>query len=200
MTKSILCAGAALASMMMAPTAASAQWGGYGGGYGNAYGSVDETSGACDTTRRGRATSGALIGGVLGGLLGSGIAADGVEGEGAALGAVVGALAGAGVGQNSVDCGQVYGDRGFGGGQVHQVGQVYGGTYGQPYQTTPYPPQPVYDDGLYGGPAPVHSSAPTPAARQCETVYSTTRLPDGTIIKKPVEACREAYYGDWSTH
>ena len=35
------------------------------------------------------------------------------------------------------------------------------------------------------------------AGRDCEKATQITRLPDGTKIVRPVEACREAYYGDW---
>jgi hypothetical protein len=35
------------------------------------------------------------------------------------------------------------------------------------------------------------------AGRDCDTATQITRLPDGTEIRRPVEACRDAYYGDW---
>lgn len=35
------------------------------------------------------------------------------------------------------------------------------------------------------------------AGRDCSEVIQTTRLPDGTVIRRPVEACREARYGNW---
>ncbi len=36
------------------------------------------------------------------------------------------------------------------------------------------------------------------AGRECADAKQITRLPDGTEIHRPIEACREAYYGDWS--
>jgi hypothetical protein len=35
------------------------------------------------------------------------------------------------------------------------------------------------------------------AGRDCDRATQITRLPDGTEIRRPVEACRDAYYGDW---
>jgi hypothetical protein len=35
------------------------------------------------------------------------------------------------------------------------------------------------------------------AGRDCDRAVQITRLPDGTEIRRPVEACRNAYYGDW---
>lgn len=36
------------------------------------------------------------------------------------------------------------------------------------------------------------------AGRECADAKQITRLPDGTEIHRPIEACREAYYGEWS--
>jgi hypothetical protein len=35
------------------------------------------------------------------------------------------------------------------------------------------------------------------AGRDCDDAIQITRLPDGTEIRRPVEACRNSYYGDW---
>lgn len=35
------------------------------------------------------------------------------------------------------------------------------------------------------------------AGRDCSEAIQTTRLPDGTEISRPVEACRDSYYGGW---
>lgn len=194
--------------------------GGYGsGGYGSAsygsagYGTTALGSGyrssACSGVRSDRQAAGAVVGGLIGGLIGNGVAADGVRTEGSALGAVLGAAIGAGV-AGDVDCGDAGHAYGHGGGYQttgygSDTGQAYG--YG------------ASDDSLYGGPSTGYGSdkayrppatqrhtggygygygqPASPAARECEVVYQVTTLPDGREIHTPVEACREAHYGDW---
>jgi hypothetical protein len=63
-------------------------------------------------------------------------------------------------------------------------------TVSQPYNSTApaYPSEPAYpvdeDYGLAGGPdAPI-------TEQDCTTVRRETRLPDGTIIREPVEVCQ----------
>jgi hypothetical protein len=200
---------AAAAGATLVPAAASAQ-GYYGSSYnaygsGSAYGYQDP----CRDVRQGRQAAGAVIGGVLGGLLGAGVAADNAQDEGAALGAVLGAVAGASAGGRSVDCGVPlphsgvstvgYGSTSYGSGAYGHSGSGYSGAgqYGQGhYGSRGYSPAPVYSG--HGGYDPRYQDGyGDRAATQCETVYRITRLPDGREIREPVEACREAYYGDW---
>ena len=35
------------------------------------------------------------------------------------------------------------------------------------------------------------------AGRDCSAATQITRLPDGTEIRRTVDACRDAYYGGW---
>jgi len=49
-------------------------------------------------------------------------------------------------------------------------------------QTTPGPAR---DNDLYGGPADQGRYE-----RECETVRRETRLPDGSIVREPVEVCK----------
>ena len=35
------------------------------------------------------------------------------------------------------------------------------------------------------------------AGRDCSDATQITRLPDGTEIRRTVDACRDAYYGGW---
>ncbi|MGD2132102.1 MAG: glycine zipper 2TM domain-containing protein [Maricaulaceae bacterium] len=166
---------------------------------------VNETQYAgagCQQVRSGRTASGAVIGGIIGGLMGNGIAADGNRDEGTAVGAVLGSVVGGSIGSSSADC-------------ASAPAQVYQSTYpsapapyyggGAPAQQYPYQSEPE----LYGGPdyeyrdygyeEPYEDSYSGPAARECERVMRVTPLPDGREIHEPVEVCREAYYGDWST-
>lgn len=50
----------------------------------------------------------------------------------------------------------------------------------------------VYGKGNYS-----YRSNDDYAGRDCEDAVQITRLPDGTEIRRPVEACRDAYYGGW---
>ncbi|MCG8441796.1 MAG: hypothetical protein MI723_08305 [Caulobacterales bacterium] len=169
----------------------------------------------CAEQRGNRQAVGAVVGGVVGGLLGNAAAGDGDKrghyrhrrgyrhhhsgggGEVAAtaLGAIVGAAVGAGIAGETVDCGyrRDYrldpGYRHVGWGyQQTPYGYERTDGYGDDWPDDETLEGAPYDDGYY---------EEAPAAAQCETVYSITRLPDGTEIRKPVQACREAHYGEW---
>ena len=58
-----------------------------------------------------------------------------------------------------------------------------------------------YDEPLAGAPGRPYTGQYRNdefAGRECAGAKQITRLPDGTEIHKPVEACREAYYGGWT--
>lgn len=205
MAKVLMAAVSALGVAALAPAAASAQ-GYYGSGYGGyGYSEYD----ACDNVRGGRQAAGALVGGIIGGLIGNGVAADNASDSGTAVGAVLGAVAGGAIAGNSVECSyDDHADRG-GYGYASYPSQDYRShRRAAPYRTSGgygygddrgY--RPIRDEDLYGDPAYgggyTSSRSSSPAARECETVYRITKLPDGKEIHEPVEACREAYYGDW---
>jgi hypothetical protein len=94
---------------------------------------------------------------------------------------------------------------------------LYGGrtVYGQrqPVYQQPVYQQPVYQQTgvVYGSQTqPSHDpygrdygypvSSGTPVARDCQTVTRITRLPDGSEIREPITACREASYGSWQVN
>jgi glycine zipper 2TM protein len=104
--------------------------------------------------------------------------------------------------------------------------QTVPGTY-SPYSAGSYPPAPPADygyypsgssggddryyegeydndrgsrnhrDGVYGKGNRSYNRTDDYAGRDCDDAVQITRLPDGTEIRRPVEACRDAYYGDW---
>lgn len=93
------------------------------------------------------------------------------------------------------------------------VGTRYGDNYR--YGSSGYGNSPVYDapsrrtynhrkipdysnSHLAGGPAGSYNGDYDFAGRECAGAKQITKLPDGTEIHRPVEACREAYYGEWS--
>jgi hypothetical protein len=195
--------------------AASAQAGYYGRGAGYA---APGYSDVCASVRRDNQTAGLVLGGIIGGVLGSNVAARGHRDDGTALGAVVGALAGSEIGRGSARCGSTrYGHA--------PPPQAYGPYGYDAYPATAYPPlagAPGYgyrsDDRYYDGASfgrdldyddRVAGGYDRPyrddyrhhddvAARECAGAKQITRLPDGTEIHRPVEACRNAYYGDWT--
>jgi len=174
---------------------------------------------SCVEVRQNNQVGGAIVGGILGGILGSNVAASGHRGDGTAVGAVVGGLIGAGAGGN-VRCspapqGQRYG---YGAGPGYNPNPNYGGpNYGnQPYGGSGYGDQRYGDDPYRDGPYLEGSGRhegyrpdlyPTDrrgymrtndyAGADCTESIQVTRLPDGSQIRRPVEVCRDAYYGEW---
>jgi hypothetical protein len=135
--------------------------------------------------------------------------------DGTAVGAVLGGLLGAGVGGGSTNCsrpaqggplppppgtyapGYGYNDPGYGGQyEPSPSNQGYSSGYPDDYRDDPY-----YDDQssrrVYAGDNRSYNRDDDYAGRDCSRATQITRLPDGTTIRRPVEACRDAYYGDW---
>ena len=175
----------------------------------------------CNATKNSSQIGGAVLGSVLGGVLGSNVAAGGHRHDGTAVGAVLGGVLGAGIGGSSVDCrpapmqGRLPPPAG-----TYAPGYGYNDGYAQPpygYGSGPsdrYPVDPGYsnygrddDDGyerdyrdgpgLYPDDYRSYSRNDEYAGRDCTEATQITRLPDGTVIRRPVEACRDAYYCDW---
>ncbi|MCR9078743.1 MAG: hypothetical protein NXH78_06560 [Hyphomonadaceae bacterium] len=141
---------------------------------------------------------------------------DGAEIAGGVIGALAGAAIGSELAGSSTDCvrtystghydtGRAYSSQNYGSGMsgVHaptrsptgpawenpQQQQSAGPAFPQPVSApTPGPAYPDYpgdyEDDLYGAP---ETEAP---ARECTTVRRETRLPDGTVIREPVEVCQ----------
>ena len=161
----------------------------------------------CEQSRNSNQVGGMILGGILGGVVGSNSAASGHRHDGTAVGAVLGGIIGSGVGRDSVNCGppprynQGYNDP-----------RGYNGNYGQPPPNM-YPVDPGYgySDGyyeddrdiqyrerdLYRGGNHSYNRNDDYMGRGCTTATQTTRLPDGTVIRRPVKACRDGYSGDW---
>lgn len=165
---------------------------------------------SCQEVRQNNQVGGAIVGGLLGGILGSNVAASGHRHDGTAVGAVVGGLIGAGAGAN-VRCAppppQGY-NYGYGAGSDYNRNPNYGGQhygdagYGSPrYGDDPYLDGGVRHNGyrpdLYPGDRPAYMRDDDYAGADCTESIQVTRLPDGSQIRRPVEVCRDAYYGDW---
>jgi hypothetical protein len=177
----------------------------------------------CRAERGGNQAAGMILGGILGGVLGSNVAASGHRHDGTALGAVLGGVVGSEIGRSSTNCTGYYPTQpanaayppGYGYGQ-----QRYPSAYGssRPYSPTPdygYYPQPDYrygrrddeyyrrdmssdrDDRLYGDDYDDYIENDDYAGRDCSDATQITRLPDGTEIRRTVDACRDMYYGGW---
>lgn len=125
---------------------------------------------------------------------------DGAEIAGALVGGLIGAAIGSEVASGDTNCARTYSygstrqqpTRSYGVGDVYAptrspTGPAWDPPQGQPIsaETPAYPSVPAYptqeDYGLSGGPADV---------RECTTVRRETRLPDGTVIREPVEVCQ----------
>jgi hypothetical protein len=157
----------------------------------------------CAIQRKNNTAAGAVLGAVIGGVLGSNIAAHGHRGDGTAVGAGLGALAGGAAGNNTNCTLPPPPPPGYG--PAPYPDELAGGPGDD------YPPEArVYDDRgrdparlrhrhsrLYAGDTDTYKYQDDFAGRDCTTVSQVTRLPDGSSIKKPVEVCREARYGDW---
>ncbi len=178
----------------------------------------------CVATKNSNQIGGAVLGSVLGGVLGSNVAASGHRHDGTAVGAVLGGVLGAGIGGSSVDCrsappqGRLPPPAG-----TYAPGYGYNDGYSQPAYGYSSPPQDRYredpgysnygrddedrydrdyrDDrrggALYPDDSRSYKRNDDYAGRDCTEATQITRLPDGTVIRRPVEACRDAYYGDW---
>jgi hypothetical protein len=180
---------------------------------------------SCNAAKNSNQIGGAVLGSVLGGVLGSNVAAGGHRHDGTAVGAVIGGLVGAGVGGGSVDCRRPAAQGplppppgtyapGYG---YNTNDRYYGDGYGSPpgYSQGPsdmYPSDPGYsnyggydddrdyrdrDNRLYRDDGRSYNRDGDYAGRDCSQATQITRLPDGSVIRRPVEACRDAYYGDW---
>jgi hypothetical protein len=176
----------------------------------------------CRDQRGDNQAAGLILGGILGGVLGSNVAASGHRHDGTALGAVLGGVVGSEIGRGSVDCRTTYY-----GSQPQPYSAPYSPSpynsynYSSAYGTSPgyyppadygYDPEPGYVDRsqdvyreksygergrrLYGNDSEYYRYEDY-AGRDCEEATQITRLPDGTKVVRPVEACRDAYYGDW---
>jgi hypothetical protein len=171
----------------------------------------------CRAERGDNQAAGLILGGILGGVLGSNVAASGHRHDGTAVGAVLGGLVGSEIGRGSVNC---YPPRpanaayppGYGYGQ-----QPYPPSYRR-YSPAPdygyYPPpddryvrsdDEYYrrdmssdrNDRLYDDDYDDYIENDDYAGRDCSDATQITRLPDGTEIRRTVDACRDAYYGGW---
>jgi outer membrane lipoprotein SlyB len=140
---------------------------------------------------------------------------DGEVVAGAILGAIVGGVAGNAMASgNSTPCQT-----------ATPYGGSFRADYGSyPYIATEYSGSiPSSTDGLYGRPQDLRShpqaaapapasypaypsypatpapraSAPAPQPEECRTVWREVTLPDGSVMRDPVTACRQGYNGDW---
>lgn len=169
----------------------------------------------CQRLRQENQTAGLILGGILGGVLGSNVAARGHRSDGTALGAVVGGLAGSAIGGGS-DCRAAqYGNYPTAGYPVNTYPDLAGApvydSYPQPDYYPPTDSYDPYDDRARGDQKPRYKEERRLAARdrysyrdnddyagrECDSAVRITRLPDGSEIREPVEACRDRYYGDW---
>jgi hypothetical protein len=164
---------------------------------------------SCVEVRQNNQVGGAIVGGIIGGILGSNVAASGHRHDGTAVGAVVGGLIGAGAGGNVRCSPQSQGyNSGYGAGPGYNPNPSYGGQYygdaGYGYQRhgeDPYLDGRVRHEGyrpdLYSTDRRAHNRGDVFAGAECTESIQITRLPDGSQIRRPVEVCRDAYYGEW---
>jgi opacity protein-like surface antigen len=163
---------------------------------------------SCQEVRQNNQVGGAIVGSILGGILGSNVAASGHRSDGTAVGAVLGGMIGAGAGGN-VRCAPPQGySYGHGGGPGYTPNPTYGSQhYGDArYGAQRYGDDPYLDGGLrQGGYHPdlypndrrAYTRDDDFAGADCTESIQVTRLPDGSQIRRPVEVCRDAYYGEW---
>jgi hypothetical protein len=199
--KLAILAGAVAATAL--PASAQAGYYGYGPG-----------RDGCATERRENQVGGMILGGILGGIAGSNIAASGHRHDGTAVGAVVGGLLGSEMGRGGTRC------------RTTQYAPPPPPVGYDPYPVNAYPP-PLQTEPSYGYPQPGYAPYPDDgyyntdpdvyvrrdrkrlddrrgrsynddyAGRECVDAEQITRLPDGSVVTRPVEACRTARYGDW---
>lgn len=164
---------------------------------------------SCQEVRQNNQVGGAIVGGILGGILGSNVAASGHRSDGTAVGAVLGGMIGAGAGGN-VRCGPPPqgSNNGYGAGSDYNRNPNYGGQhYGDAgYGSQRYGNDPYLDGGLrhegynrylYRDDRRSYMRNDDFAGADCTESIQVTRLPDGSQIRRPVEVCRDAYYGEW---
>lgn len=172
----------------------------------------------CVEAQRGNQVGGAILGGLMGGVLGSNVAASGHRGDGTAVGAVLGGLVGQGIGKDTTRCApppQTASGYGYAPGSTYNPNPAYGGSRYNDYGYNPAPagvyPYDAGDDSRYrddsshdryrpdlyprGGSN--YSDGDDFAGADCSEATQVTRLPDGSEIHRPIEVCRDAYYGDW---
>lgn len=179
----------------------------------------------CRDQRGDNQAAGLILGGILGGVLGSNVAASGHRHDGTALGAVLGGVVGSEIGRGSTKCDNRYYGSSTPYSTYPQQGQPYGyggypsNTPAYGYQRAPeygYYPERDYRDHDYGYGYGGRDQKPhythdrdvyaydnrdyineDYAGRDCSDATQITRLPDGTEIRRTVDACRDAYYGGW---
>jgi hypothetical protein len=172
----------------------------------------------CNAAKSQSQVGGAIIGGILGGVLGSNVAASGHRGDGTAVGAVLGGLVGSGIGNGSVNCNapsyptpsyspSPYSPQPYGYGSpppnMYPVDPGYSTSgYGRDdddywERGSPSRDNRYYEGRLYPDDNRSYNQNDDYAGRDCTQATQITRLPDGTVIRRPVEACRDAHYGDW---
>jgi Glycine zipper 2TM domain len=168
----------------------------------------------CRQERGSNQAAGAILGGILGGVLGSNVAASGHRHDGTAVGAVLGGVVGSEIGRGGVDCRTAYGREPYPPAPYNNYPSAYGTSpgYAPPPDYGYYPEREYGDESqpyhrenserrqdrrLYAKDSRYYNSEDEFAGRDCEEATQITRLPDGSEIRRPVEACRNAYYGDW---
>lgn len=163
---------------------------------------------SCTEVRQNNQVGGAIVGSILGGVLGSNVAASGHRHDGTAVGAVLGGLIGAGAGGN-VRCGPPQGyNSGYGSQSGYNQNPNYGDRhYGDAgYGRERYGEYPnrdgelrqgAYRPDLYPSDRRAYKRDDDFAGADCTESIQVTRLPDGSEIRRPVEVCRDAYYGEW---
>lgn len=178
---------------------------------------------SCGEAKRDNQVGGAILGGLIGGVLGSNVAASGHRGDGTAVGAVLGGLVGQGIGKDSTRCAEPprdYSGRDYSGyvpgtyNPNYNNGAGYGdyGYGSAPAGVYPYDPsdsayrsgrypddssQRIYRPDLYPSDRSTYNRDDDYAGSDCSEATQVTRLPDGREIHRPIEVCRDAYYGDW---
>ncbi len=180
---------------------------------------------SCSEAKRDNQVGGAILGGILGGVLGSNVAAGGHRGDGTAVGAVLGGLVGQGIGKDTTHCApprQTASGYGYAPGSTYNPNPAYGGSRYNDYGYDPAPPGVYpYDAGdssyrsdgraygrdnsshgrygsdLYPSDRSAYNDRDGFAGSDCSEATQITRLPDGSEIHRPIEVCRDAYYGDW---
>jgi hypothetical protein len=176
----------------------------------------------CRAQRGDNQAAGLILGGILGGVLGSNVAASGHRHDGTALGAVLGGVVGSEIGRGGTDCRstsypppQDYRSAPYQP-PYDNFPSAYGSSRGYEaappvdygyYPETGYGSDSDYDRDyrsrgkrgrdLYARDNRSYKYNDDYAGRDCEEATQITRLSDGTVIRRPVEACRSAYYGDW---
>jgi Glycine zipper len=180
---------------------------------------------SCAEAQQSNQVGGAILGGLIGGVLGSNVAASGHRGDGTAVGAVIGGLVGQGIGKDTTRCApppRTVSGYGYAPGSTYNPNPAYGGSRYNDYGYDPAPAgvypydagDPSYVSGdraylrdnsthnryrsdLYASDRPAYGDDDDFAGSDCSEATQVTRLPDGSEIHRPIEVCRDAYYGDW---